>query len=319
MDNSLSLIVEEVRRTLMEEQLNRSHAAPPRFELFYHPNSICAQKVRAIFAHHKIPYCAQFVNIATGETYLPSYVRLRLIGCRSIAGPLARTHSGSTSVNSSGCDPAVVPTLVDWETNSVIVDSRRICMHLDQSQGQQRTLRPAAWASKIDEELEIVDNFPNYQLRLGNPPAGGETPVMIKGSGGTGFGLTKVERCRRYIEENSADPDLVEAYQAKLDKELQATSELLTPSAMKAVYETVRLSLETLERKLANGNAVWLVGDTVTMADIFWAVQLLRVENLCQDLFWGEDRLPNVRSYLQGLRSLPAIQASVRIGPDGVA
>ncbi|MGY4398727.1 hypothetical protein ACVWZA_003935 [Sphingomonas sp. UYAg733] len=45
-----------------------------------------------------------------------------------------------------------------------------------------------------------------------------------------------MDRCKRCIQENADDPILVEAYQAKLDKELEATRNLLTLEAIEAVY-----------------------------------------------------------------------------------
>ncbi|MGY4399182.1 hypothetical protein ACVWZA_004395 [Sphingomonas sp. UYAg733] len=55
------------------------------------------------------------------------------------------------------------------------------------------------------------------------------------------------------------------------------------------------------------------------MADLFWAIQLLRIENLCGDKFWGGERLPEVTDYLTSVRMLPAIRLSVKTGPACVA
>ena len=116
----------------------------PRFELFNGPNSICSQKVRAVLAHHQIPYRSHSMNMFIGQTYLPQYVRLRMAGCDALGGPLMTVHTGSTSVAHGGCDPAVVPTLVDRETSQVIVDSKRICFYLDAMVDATAQLRPAA-------------------------------------------------------------------------------------------------------------------------------------------------------------------------------
>ena len=318
MDGSLNIMVQQVRDALHIQEPAPGSALEARYELFYHPNSICSQKVRAVLAHHNNAYTARIVNIATGETYLPSYVRLRLIGCRSVSDGLARSHTGSTSVSSSGCDALVVPTLVDWETNKVIVDSKRICLYLDTFHDESQKLRPASLTAQIDAELAIVDDFPNYQLRLGSPPDGRETPVMKKGVGGKGFGLSKVERCKLYIEEHRDEPALVEAYQAKLEKEQQAVDELLSAAAMRAVYDSVDSACHALEEKLKTSGATWLFAGKVTMADLFWAIQLLRIKNICADVFWKDGRLPMVQQYVHATASLPSIKKTVFVGAEGV-
>ena len=86
------------------------------------------------------------LNIFAGDTYLPGYVRLRMLGCAAFGGALAAEHSGSTSASAGGCDGAVVPTLVDLDADAVIVDSKRICLHLDDQMPNTVRLRPAALA-----------------------------------------------------------------------------------------------------------------------------------------------------------------------------
>ena len=103
----------------------------PALALFHAPNSISSQKVRSVLAHHRLAYVSHPVNMFQGQTYLPDYVRLRMRGCLSFGGALASHHSGSTSASAGGCDGAVVPTLVDSRSGEVVVDSKRICLHLD--------------------------------------------------------------------------------------------------------------------------------------------------------------------------------------------
>ena len=52
----------------------------PRFALYHAANSICSQKVRVVLAQLQLSYSSHALNIFAGETYLPSYVRLRLLG-----------------------------------------------------------------------------------------------------------------------------------------------------------------------------------------------------------------------------------------------
>ena len=97
----------------------------PRFELFHAPNSICSQKVRTVLLAHDIPFASHPVNLFEGQSYLPDYVRLRMMGCNLRGGPLASLHTGSTSAAETGCDGAVVPTLVDRDAQKVLVEDRK--------------------------------------------------------------------------------------------------------------------------------------------------------------------------------------------------
>ena len=65
--------------------------------------------------------------------------------------------------------PAVVPTLVDWRTRQVLVDSKRICLYLDALVEAPAQLRPADLAHRIDPQLAIIDNLTNYQMLSGKP------------------------------------------------------------------------------------------------------------------------------------------------------
>ena len=164
MEQSLDTVVAQVRVALDSAGQVLGHAPEPdaghspRFELFHGANSICSQKVRTVLAHHGTPHVAHTVNLFLGQTYLPSYVRLRMIGCGRLGVPLMMEHNGNTSVSDGGCDAAVVPTLVDWRTDEVIVDSKRICLYLDSLVEDGKRLRPARLADEIDAELEVVDS-----------------------------------------------------------------------------------------------------------------------------------------------------------------
>ncbi len=151
----------------------------PRFELFHAASSICSQKARTVLAYHGLPYLSHELNMFVGQTYLPDYVRLRMRGCEAFGGALVARHSGSTSAAAFGCDGAVVPTLVNWATNEVIVDSRRICLHLDAQIVDRDRLRPAALAAAIDADLEVVDHMPNYQMLMGRTVGAGADKASL--------------------------------------------------------------------------------------------------------------------------------------------
>lgn len=151
MPTKLQSIVADLRDDLSSEDtvLHADGSRRPRFEVFHGANSICSQKVRTVLAHHQIAYLSHPLSLYGGQTYIPNHVRLRMIGCDALGMPLMTTHEGSTSVTAGGCDPAVVPTLIDWETEKVIVDSKRICLYLDEQVPLSQRLCPAVSRERV--------------------------------------------------------------------------------------------------------------------------------------------------------------------------
>ena len=316
MTPSLPTLVADAR-TAMNSAGSRIGAAPlagtPRFELFSAANSICSQKVRAVLAHHDLAYQSHMVDLFGGETYLPAYVRLRVIGCDDIGAELVSRHSGSTSVSfGGGCDAAVVPTLIDWETDKVVVDSKRICNHIDATiQSPRSRLRPEHLAARIDEEIDAIDNLPNYQMLSGLPPNQDLRPDTLRGKTGVAFAMSKVERCDRYLAQHADEGALVRAYTAKRAKEFDAAQKLFTKDAMRDAYERAEAACETLEKKFRASTTQWLLDDQVTMADIFWGVELTRMSNLGADIFWKDGARAAVAALAERTRELDAIRRAI--------
>ena len=283
----------------------------PRFALFHAANSICSQKARAVLAHHGIPYVSHTLDIFAGQTYLPDYVRLRLIGCESIGLPLVTTHTGSTSATAHGCDPAVVPTLVDWRTDEVIVDSKRICLHLDATMSDASRLRPAALQREIDAELDIVDELPNYQLLTGRQAGADPRPERLRKLDGAEFSRSKVRRCDEHLAGYGGDPALIAAYRAKRAKELNAAQALFSEQSMQRAIATVAAASAQLDERLPGGDAVWLLGDAPTLADLFWAIELLRLENLGFGSLWDHGKLPRVGRFVATAKTLNSVRTAV--------
>lgn len=312
MDQMLANMVADARAALGSagHGIATVTAQPPRYELFHGANSICSQKVRCVLAHHRLPYVGHSVNLFQGQTYLPSYVRLRMMGCERFGGALVSHHSGSTSAATGGCDGAVVPTLVDWQTDDVIVDSKRICLYLDDQVPEAGRLRPPGLAHVVEDEIAIVDNLPNYQMLMGRKPGKSEADATKRDVGGN-FSQRKIAWCDRYLEEYAGDATLVEAYTAKRAKELSAANELFSPEAMQSAYASAEAALQALELKLAKRDEAWLIGASLTMADLFWGIELLRMKNMGVATFWEQGRLPQVERFAAATEALPALRAAI--------
>ena len=282
----------------------------PRFELFHAASSICSQKVRVILAHHRLQYIGHQLNLFAGDTYLPAYVRLRMLGCDRFGGPLVSRHDGNTSAGAGGCDGAVVPTLIDWRSGDVIVDSLRICLHLDGQVAAGDRLRPANLAAAVDAEMTIVDALPNYQMLMGRTVGGNESANSSKDVGGA-FSQRKVAWCDRYLAENPSDAPLVAAYTAKRAKELSAAEGLFSADAMRVAYDRAEAALIGLNQKLSDPTTPWLYGRNPTLADLFWGIELLRMQNVGIGHYWESGRLPNIEAMLAAITDLAAIRSAI--------
>ncbi len=73
-------------------------------------------------------------------------------------------------------------------------------------------------------------------------------------------------------------------------------------------------ALRQLDKRLAKSSGRYLFDSTVTMADLFWGVELIRIEDLRLRLS-GPPQLPSVEAYHRRLSDLPAISGAVTQWP----
>lgn len=270
--------------------------------VFHAPNSICSQKVRAVLAHHGIAHWSHVLDIFAGHTYDPDYVRVRMKGCASSGVGMADRHLGTTSVVSSGCDGCVVPTLVDQASGVVTVDSLRICLSIDAGQTGSQSLMPQDLASPIRAELAIVDELPNYQNLA--------VRVVPTTAPSNAFARSKVERCNALLAQHGDDPVLRSAYEAKRAKEQWAAEQLFSDASVAGARQAVIDALNLLDERLAAAEGPWLFGTRFTMADLFWAAELIRAEDVGLGDLWA-GRLPHLAAYYERLCALPSIKSAI--------
>lgn len=297
MEKKLDEVVLELRRMLQSsvDDANEESRSDARFELFHADDSVCSYKVRAVLAHHGAKYDSRLMSFAEGETYLAPYVRLRSMACAELGIDLVGEHLGTTSVAAAGCDPAVVPTLVDWEDRNVIIDSMRICLYLEERLAGAGTLIPKSHSDEVLDEMRRVDNLPNSQL--------------VGGEGGAERSMRKVARCDEKIQAAAGDEELVKAYSAKRLKEASAAQKLYSPDALRKALVDTEKALDHLEEKLSDGRQ-WVVGGQLTLADIFWGVQLLHMERIAYSYMWEDGKRPAVARYLEEIeKTSPLSQA----------
>ena len=311
-------LIEDLCETLGDAGEIVGALAEPRFDLFHAANSICSHKVRVVLAQLGTAYRSHVLNIFAGQTFLPGHVRLRLIGCARGGLALVQAHTGSTAASTGGCDPAVVPTLIDRQTGEVIVDSKAICRYLDAQAAEPDRLCPGAFRAAIEAQLDVVDNLPNYQMLVGKPAGADPRPRALQANAGVDFSMSKVARCDRYIAQFAGDQALVQAYGAKRSKELMAVQTLFSQDAVTGAYAKADDACSQLERRLQVKSGAWLFGDAVTMADLFWAVELLRMKNLGAQHLWEGGRRPAVEAFVGAAERLPSIQSAVLTWPGAL-
>ena len=270
------------------------------FRLFHAAASICSQKVRAVLVHAARPFLAHNINIFAGENYDPNYVKLRAEACVDAGHDFAAHHSGSTSVAATGCDPCVVPTLVDNTTDNVTINSLQICVYL--SERVAPALRPTELSDEIASEIATVDGLPNYPLLAS------KVYKRSEGAHGNAFALGKVERCNKLIAEHASDHLLVEAYTAKREKESSANTELFTPEAIKAAEDHMRGAFTALEGRLSD-QRTFLYSHDLTLADIFWATEFIRADDLGYT-GWIEGA-PKLARYYSNLKATNSIRNAI--------
>lgn len=275
--------------------------------LFHAPNSVCSQKVRSVLYELNLPFISHELNLVRGDTYEPEYVLMRLDGCEAAGLPLSTSHGeageGSTSVALTGCDPCVVPMLIDARKQAIHVDSRNISTLLAKAAPR---LYPEAFRSDIERQLSVIDDLPNYQLLA----------VFVTGGKFTGAGdinpwsQSKVDRCDDRLLRHEDDPRLVRAFSAKREKEVRATQRLFDGAAVADAERKMRAAIDNLNRALTPDHR-FLYGDALTLADLFWAVELIRLIDLGKDSLWNDGENSNVARYVDALCAEPSVQQAI--------
>lgn len=291
-----------------------------RFVLFHAAMSFCSQKVRATLLQRGVAYESNEMsilasrdrdgNLVAAENYGAEYVRLRRSGKLIEVGGLAESYSGMSSVSLCGLDACAVPTLVDLETGEVIVDSLRICVHIDSVVGGSEPLIPSADQDRqrVFRQLEAVDATPHPGLLYGFHPYGDRRPQVLRDAMKTVYD-EKLETLAALTARHSADLGVVEAYHAKISKESAGRAVQHDAVFQEAIRKATRELLVQLNLDLQKTTTDWLCSNSLSLADIFWAVSLIRLRYLGLAVLW--DDLPLVEAYYRMVTSLQSVREEV--------
>lgn len=322
----LESLVSSLNKVLIDPHRNHivpgKEEGPVRFELYHAGLSVCSQKVRSVLAEKQISYLSHEMvilnsrgiysdELTPAENYSPYYVRLRLLAAKNLGlEKLARGHSGSSSVETEGFDACVVPTLVDHKQGVVIVDFMRICEYLDNEVPGSARLIPddTETARAVMREVSIVDQTPQPALLYGYHPDDDKRPDFIKGAMTDVYEL-KVAALEQLIAANADDPEVVDAYRAKISKEQGGKDLQRDNGFQKKTRGVAQDIINNLNSQLSEKNAEWICGSAYTLADVCWGVNLYRLQWLGLASMW--DDLPAVKNYALRLYKRPSLWNAV--------
>ncbi len=186
---------------------------------------------------------------------------------------------------------AVVPVLV--HDGRVIPESTVICEYLEDAFPETPIFpadafaraRVRLWTRAVDEELHpacsALTYIVSHRYTILRNGIGSFEDFLA--AGGT-QGRAARERKWRWIQQGIEAPgaaEFIHLYMDYLDKMEQA--------------------LEASQ---------WLVGDTLSMADIAMAPYLFRLDCLAMDNLWADDRLPNVARWYRDLKARASFKAA---------
>ena len=285
---------------LVDETRHRYPESMAHQELYHAGLSVCSQKVRTVLAELEQPYVSHELSILNSrgiyseeltpaENYYPEYVKLRMLGAKQAGLGLASGYSGSSAVSREGFDACVVPTLVDHEKDRVVVDSLRICEHLIDSANSTKRLLGDTASERADilQQASVVDRTPQPALLYGFHPDDDRRPEFIKAKMAGAYDL-KIEALTLLRDQNLHDTELASAYTAKISKEAQGKRFAHDPNQQREVRATTRTILEQLSQRLERSQNLWVCGDTFTLADIFWGINLFRFQWLGLAHLWAD-------------------------------
>ena len=284
-----------------------------RFVLYGSAFSICTQKLRMALLEKGAACAIRDMDILPPrmENTHPAYVRLRLLGVQG--REMVQGFTGRSSVATEGLDPAAVPTLVDLDEGRVLVDALAIAGYLDRTcPGPE--LVPARIRREVERACATADALPQIAVMYGAHPDGDFRPRSLR----DGLAGAHDARIMKLMEGRSlsvGQPDLTAAYDAKIRKEAAARHYIRDPALMRAAVAEMVAGVATLDGQLKDGQD-WLF-DTFTLADIWWAASLYRMQWLGMAFAWtGGHALnatprPRVAAYLARLVARPAFRDGV--------
>ena len=207
--------------------------------------------------------------------------------------PLVGEHdwTGSTSGDSVGFDPLVVPTLVDNLRKKVVADSKTIMNYLDRELPSP-PLCPGDCEEAVRKHVQMVDDTPHAGLLYGGDPDRDTRPGFMKAMA-RNLPKKQEDALNFWLSGDRLPQELRPLYEAKLRKtRMVQTTAATKPEVLRNSMTITKQFLRELNDDLKQSGGPWICGERQTMADIAWHVSLLRFVTFGCDYLYQD--LPEV-------------------------
>ncbi|MGH7964262.1 MAG: glutathione S-transferase family protein [Candidatus Binatia bacterium] len=195
----------------------------------------------------------------------------------------------------------VVPTLQDGD--KIITDAARILRYVADQPGGQNLLpdSPAARV-KMNEWVDKADGV-NMQVlsysRHGIPRA---TELLDA-------------RIAKAAENKYRYPELADVYEQKIKHVLDLKLGRVDEAQVKEIEEKANRHINELEKVLQE--ALYIAGQTYTIADVMWTVLLARFEMIKLEELISAEQHPAVAAYYARMKARPSFK-SAKVNPEWV-
>ncbi|MEM6577361.1 MAG: glutathione S-transferase [Pseudomonadota bacterium] len=275
------------QNTVAVDQTKTVGGSDPQYDIYHFGFSICSNKVRAVLFELGLRWLSLELDPAKHQNYRPDYVRLRLASDAASGGQFATGWEGGSSVEESGFDALVVPTVFDRENACVVADSLSICRYLAAQHRDLIDLVPEVLLPEIERQLEAVDQTPHVALLYGPNPDGTDGRAFIFRQVFKGEHLKKVAAAEAEASKVAGeDQRLDAAYAAKIAKERAGSAFVADREKMRGALDKTRDLLAQLDKDIEGSSGPWICGSAFTLADLFWGVSLFRLEYLGYGWLW---------------------------------
>ncbi|MEM9392917.1 MAG: glutathione S-transferase [Pseudomonadota bacterium] len=277
------------QNTVPADRITALGGSDPLYDIYHFGFSICSNKVRAVVYELGLPWLSLELDPGKHENYRPDYIRLRLASDAASSMQFATGWDGGSSVEESGFDALVVPTIFDRDNGSVVADSLRICRYLAAQHRNRVDLVPESLLPEIEKQLEAVDQTPHVALLYGPNPDGPDGRAFVfrrvfKGEHQKKAAAVEAEAAKVAGEDQRLDA----AYAAKIAKEKAGSAFVADRKKMRGALDKTKALLAQLEADLEKSSGPWICGSAFTLADLFWGVSLFRLEYLGYGSLWRD-------------------------------
>ncbi len=236
--------------------------------LYHIPPSFFSAIARLALEEKGVAWHGRIVNIGPpAENYQPWYVRKN--------------------------PRAVVPTLEHGER--VVWDTLRIVRYVDETfEGPALVPSEPGARERAERWVQIVDGFPFRELSYGQPSGLlRHVPRWVVGV-----------RRRKLVAHRGRNPDLAEAYDARIADVDRWAQTIADPGAIAALRERMQAHLDALEAEL--GVRPFIAGDAYSLADVYWTVALARLRLLRSAGLADPARHPRVAAWYERMKARPS-------------